>query len=297
MNRFAGVFAVALSLVLASGVASAQLTKEQGKCVNKINKDMIKLAAQRGKENNECVEDYVKGALAPATAENCLTLDPNGKLASRAAKTTADEQKNDCLGANLPPYSYTSAANTNAEALAGETGVIRDVFGPNLDASLKLCNPNEQACECQRFAVDRIEKIYRAAGKVFTKCKKAALAVGKDPFTAGAASAVEVAQCMTSPALSGFSVQEDTKGKIANARTQLFDTLTQFCTGLPMTSGDAFSTGKCSGNTGLGVDNITALTDCLKNNVMCRFCKMVEDADGLVIDCDTWSGGTCEAMP
>lgn len=277
--------------VMAPGAFAQPQDSDQQRCINKINKAMIKLQAQQGKENSGCLKDYVKGVdlTSVGGAEGCLTADRKGKVADRSAKTVSDESKN-CVPADLPNFAYTSAANVNSVAVAQEVALMHDVYGNPIDNTLQLCDPNEQVCLCQRQASDRIEKIFRAAGKIFLKCKKAALEVGKDPFPVGAASPAEVATCVIGPSAAGLSVQEDTKQKIANAVTQLGDTLSQFCGSLPS---DAFANGNCAGNTG-PVENLSAATTCLSRQAKCRFCKMVELGDGLSIDCNTWSGGTCD---
>lgn len=279
-----GSVCLAVLLVFGVGMASAQVqTSAEQKCINKINKDMIKVQAAQGKLNAGCVKDAVKTG---SDAENCINADAKNKVGSKAAKTVSDEQKK-CL-IDPPGIAYLSAGTANAAAIAAEKNLIHDVFGSPLTngvTGLYQCDTHPQECGCQRQAIDRVEKSVRAMSQIFVKCKKAALAVGKDPFPSGAMSNAEIAECVTNGALAGgLSVESDTKGKVANAFTQLDDTVAQFCTA---GGTDEFIGGDCATLTG------TALGDCLEQRARCRFCEMVNAGDGLSINCSAWSGGTC----
>lgn len=98
------VAVLALALLIHSGTAwAAPQTKDQQKCINKINKDGIKVQATQGKENTECVkckknalksskEPFANGAAAASDLEVCVddpgvpnsvAADSKGKIAKR----------------------------------------------------------------------------------------------------------------------------------------------------------------------------------------------------------------------
>ena len=278
MKRVVGsTLGVAVLFCAAAAWAQPQ-GNDQQKCINKINKDTIKVQAAQGKLNAACVKDAVK---VGSDAEACIAADAKGKVAGKEAKTVEDDSKN-CVGLSpQPDFAYVGAGTANAAAVQAETDLIHDVFGNPVNPGLFLCDNFPAECLCQRQGIDRVEKLFRAMSKLFVKCKKAALAIGHDPFPMGAASASDIGECVSNVAV-GLSVAADTKGKVADAKTQLSDTLTQFCT-----VGGEFDAGTCTGL------SAAPLVDCLANRTRCRFCLMVNTADNLAVDCNAFSGTTC----
>jgi hypothetical protein len=271
--------ALCLGLLLSAGTALAAESNQQAKCINKINKDTIKVLAAKGKLGGGCVKDAVKTSLTPgAAATSCLAADAKGKVSGKKAKTVSDEMKN--CSAPLPDFAYTSAANANADADNAGGQLMQDVFGVSFGALLP-CDTNPKECLCQRQAIDRVVKMFNAANQIFVKCKKFALAIGHDPFPLGASSAADIEKCATGPG-SGLSVAEDPGAKIADAGTQLGDTVTKFC---GQTPNDEFAIGRCA-----GLSNANR-TICLEDRVFCRFCLMVNGADNLAINCDVFDDG------
>jgi len=283
MMQVRGKLAVGVTVLLLAAAAWAiPQDKFQQKCINKINKDTIAVEAVQGKLDAGCIKDAVKVG-SSTIAETCINSDPAGKVAKKAAITNKDNT-NKCASINpQPDFAYTSPAIVNTAAIQAERDLIHDVFGSPLDAGLFKCDVHPLQCLCQRQVVDRVEKLGRAMSGIFVKCKNAALAIGHDPFPLGATQASDIAECVTNAAIPQ-SVQADTKTKISTAQAQLLATWTQFC---HKTSDDEFHGGVCPGLLG------SALTDCLAQRVRCRFCRMVDTADALAINCATWSGGSC----
>ena len=54
---------IGTALLLFSGAASAQLLKEEEKCVNTANKNAQKIASAQGKDISSCIKDGAKGKL------------------------------------------------------------------------------------------------------------------------------------------------------------------------------------------------------------------------------------------
>ncbi len=269
----------AVAVLLASTTASASpQSNQQQKCINTINKDTIKVLAAQTKLGTGCVKDAVKTG---SNAETCINSDPKGKVGGKSAKTSSDQTKQ-CT-APLPDFAFTGAATANGAAIQAGRDVMHDGFGSPLDAGLYSCDTAPAECLCQRQAIDRVAKIFNATSQIFVKCKKFALAIGHDPVPLGAASAADIEGCITNAGY-GISVAADPGSKIADATTQLGDTIAKFCGTTP---NDEFAGGLCS-----GLSNAQRTT-CLANRVKCRFCQLVNAADALAVDCATFSGTTC----
>jgi hypothetical protein len=266
-------------LALFATAASAQQSDQQAKCINKVNKAASKVQAAQGKANAACVKEFVKGSISGVNAaDNCVLDDPKDKVEGKQQNVLNDENKN-CIMGQLPDFGYAGGVTAGTVAYQVEVDLIRDVFGNPVDNGLFICDTNPDECLCQRQAIDRVEKLFRAMSKLWVKCKKAALAIGKDPFLAGAANIGELQQCVTNGSIA-LSVQADTKGKLAAGELQMGDTIGQFCT----PGGNEEFPGVCTGLSG------APLVTCLRNQVECRFCKMVNGVDTATIDCAAWSG-------
>ena len=282
---FLGVGVVAM---LVPGLASAELVKEQQICINKMNKDGVKVQAAQLKVNDGCVKDEVKKGPV-GFADGCIDADPKGKVAKKRAKTVSDDGKK-C--GNTPAVFYSGPAVTNDAAEDTSKALLRDIFGPTLGA-LQNCDTNPEECLCQRKVINRVSKLTRAISKIWLKCKKAAMKNGKEPFTSGGAEVpAQLEQCITThPLNGGLSVESDTKGKILKARDQLDATADQFC---GLGTDDEFDPGECSGfSTPPGGADGNGLANCLRDLAKCRVCEMVNATDDLAIDCDAWVGITC----
>ncbi len=279
--------AAVAAVALLHGVAWADVqSSDQQKCINKMNKDGIKVQAAQGKENVECVKRKSNNELPGAMdAEECLTEDLRLKVQGKQDKTIQDETSF-CTGPGLPDFGYTTGAYVGTTAAEVEVELIHDVFGDEpIDGGLFEKDPNVNEAVCQRNTVDRIEKLMQSMGREFVKCKKNALKVGKDPFPLGATAGVDLEDCVdNSSALN--SVAADTKGKLAKRKQNLLDTLNEQC---EATSVSAVSfPGQCNGQTGAG------LHQCLIDLVECRFCQFVNFIDAINVDCDAFSFSTCD---
>jgi hypothetical protein len=284
MRGLTGIACLGTVLLLAGAAAAfPPQTDQQQKCVNKVNKAVTKVQAAQGKVNAGCVKAFVKGKLPGVNAaENCLLDDVKDNVEAKQAKVLVDETAN-CLAGQLPDFGYTDGTSAGLAAYQAEVDLIHDVFGAPVDNGLWLCDPYGAECQCQRQTIDRVEKLFRAMSKLWLKCKRPALVVGKDPFPLGAASEAELAQCLYNGSIP-LSVQADTKGKVANGTQQLTDTINQFCAG-PFNQ-QPFAASVCSGLSG------TNLANCFANQAKCRFCKMIQTVDnlGANVNCAMWSG-------
>jgi hypothetical protein len=289
--KFLAVVAATGLLPLGAAWADPQ-TKDQQKCINKLNKDGIKVQAAQGKENSECVKrkanDELGGSQSGSQAEACLTADGKGKVQKKMDKTSADETK--FCQADVPDFGYTSATNVNDAAQQAELDLIHDLFGAApVDGGLFSKNPNVNEAVCQRNVINRVEKLIQTMGREFVKCKKNALAVAKEPFLNGAASAADLETCVDDAGTPG-SVLDDAKNKIADRQQNLLDTILDQCDPGGF-SFDPFG-GACAG---LSAGPAATLRNCLADLAECRFCQFVNDADALNIDCGVFAGTTAAA--
>lgn len=282
---------VGLAVALVAGPAAvlAELPSAEQICINKINSDGVKVQAAQLKLNDGCVKDAVKTQLSPGpAADACIELDGKGKVAKKRASTTADITKK-C--GTTPSIFFAGATVTNDAAEEGAKALLRDVFGPTLGA-LQSCDTNASECACQVKVINRLSKMERAMAKIWLQCKKAAMKGSKEPFApVGAITNAELEQCVTNAALTGgLSVAADTKGKIADAKSQLAASADQFCAKGAV---DEFAGGECAGFSTPPTLDSAGLADCMEAQAKCRLCETINLTDALAIDCDAWAGITC----
>jgi hypothetical protein len=267
----------ALAALLFGSPALAQVQNDnQQACLNKANKAGAAVAKAQGKEHAACLRAAGNGDLETPTAQACLTADLKGKVQKKEDKTVEIVTEN-C--ADVPNFGFISAATVNASAIQAEFDLLGDVFGANLDAAVINCDTNKDGCTCQQKVLKAVDKL--AAKKVaeFLKCKKEVL-------DNGAASGPALGNCVSSP-LTENSIAADTKGKIAKAIEGLNKVIADPCDLNGVTSG-AFP-GSCNLLTG------TMLRDCLDVLVECRVCQMINDVDGLSVNCDTFDNGAADS--
>jgi hypothetical protein len=266
-------------LVSALVVFAQQQNADQQKCLNGINKDGANVAKAQGKENAHCLKDAGNGTILPGTAQSCLTADADGKVQKADDKTTALQ----AASCSPPPsFGYTGASNTNAAGSEREVALVGDVFGGNLDAAVISCGSNKPGCQCQQKVLGAVEKLANTKLGIFVKCKNTAL-------KAGASSSAALENCVSDGGTPG-SISADTNGKIAKSVGKLSDTITKKCDTPGVTTG-AFP-GNCTGLTGTSTPT---LGTCLDQQVECRVCQLLNQADALSVDCDLFDDGVADA--
>lgn len=262
--------AVALSLLMNAPGVLGQQNKEQQKCLNKLNKDGAAVAKAQGKEHLSCLKKAGKGKLL-SNMLACITADEKMKVQKKKDKTLADD--GDFCG-QVPGFAYLGAGTVNAAAVQGETDLLSDVFGTDLDGAVIGCDTDKDGCICQQKVMKNIEKIAATKLKEFLKCKKQAL-------KGGANSAAALIACVNDGGTVG-SIAADSKGKIQKKVDKLGADIGDKCDAPGVTG--AFP-GDCTGQSG------SALRDCLDAQVECRVCQIINDMDGLFINCDLFDDG------
>jgi hypothetical protein len=268
--RLAAWAAAAAVGLAAAGSAFAQVqNKDQQKCISTFNKDTCKVAATQGKANAGCVKAAAKG---DATS-GCLTADPSGKIAKKKSKTTSDETKNDCLGANAPGFGYSDGSAGNATATGEEVALFLDTYGTTDPTAVVSTAKLEGGC--QSAVTADLEKVIAAKWKEFVGCKNTALRT--------ASSAADLGTCITP---GGIAL--DAKGKITRALAKLNADITGKCAGIDVAT--TFP-GNCK-NSPLG-----SLGTCLDTLAECRACRALNEIDELQVNCDLFddnvANGSC----
>lgn len=274
-KRLAIVCATSVLLNVSASFAQIQ-DSEQKACINNVNKAGINVSKQQAKENVNCIKLAGNGDLM-ITAQACLTADIKGRLAKKTAKTSATATK--YCSNTLPNFGFTNAGNVNQYSAQAELDLLADVFGANLDAAVISCETNKPGCLCQQKVTKAFDKLAAKKTAEFLKCKKATL---KDGSTTSAAL---LERCVNDPLTPG-SIAADTKGAIAKAATGLADKIADECDAEGVTNG-AFPN-VCDTLTGM------PLATCIDVQVECRVCQMINDIDGLFVNCDLFDNNTLD---
>jgi hypothetical protein len=157
-------------------VAAQGLAKDSQKCINTMNKNLLKVTSTVGKDVHACVKNFGKrktDKLGPGgTPETCLLADVKGKVAKATTKTEEDYAK-DC--GVLPPVGVTDPDTVNMAARKAQLFLVRDIFGPDLDAGL---SQEDSPAKCQEAALKSALKCHGARVKAYNACKKAAMKAG-----------------------------------------------------------------------------------------------------------------------
>ena len=286
-----GLVSVLVVLLFAPGPASAQLDKDEQKCVLEINKQLQKLAATQGKDVVSCVQNFSKdktGELGSPTpsAEACLSQDVKGKLAKASAKA-ASKISSRCA---QPPSFGQSDPNAIIDiAVQKELDLVHDIFGSALNGvdklgPLVLEADDKERAKCQLDGLKAAEKCQVAKLKQFISCKKEAL---KDGTATSSADVQQVCMESLDPQSTGGDVYggiPDPKGKIQKAcQEKLVDKLQKKC------SNDLDAFPGC--NDPNAPASAAELGACLDRLVECRACLALNDVDGLERNCDLFDDG------
>jgi cysteine-rich repeat protein len=263
-----------------SCVAEAPASKTHQKCINALNKAGAKLAVTQGKLGLACLDDAAAGNTAgfgtPATAQDCLSNDPDGKLARVEAKAAAAEGKK-CDPGDLPGFAYAGSAAVIAGAEAEGVALVGDLFGPDLGAATIADAVDKAGARCQQDVLKATESLSNTAFKLAVKQKKRLIA-GKGGALAVSDPALELS-------LLGY-LQADAKGKLGKKAGRIESEAARRCGGVTLDS--AFP--GCAPSA-----DATALASCASRAARCRFCRALNAFDGLAMDCDSLDDATANA--
>lgn len=243
------------------------------RCIRKMNEAGAALVKAQHKLDRKCLTDAAKGKTeklgVPATAQACLTNDPKGKVAKRAAKTLSAEAKK-CAGFTpLTLFAYEGGAAVNAAGSAEPIALMADLFGADLDATLIPKALDKKGAKCQAELTKAAHALGDRLFKLAVKEKKALLK-GKDDGTLARSDASLQLQLET-------YLAADDAGKIAKKETRLREMVRKRCKGVDL---DVAVPG-CAPST-----TPNELSACATAFARCRFCRAFNAFDGLALDCD-----------
>jgi len=269
--RYVALVSLALvALATPPPAAGVPLTKAQQKCVDALNKALVKVVGAQAKEIEACVKLRAKGK--GGNVDACVTADAKRKVEKAADKTAKDAGKR--CGDPPPPYGATDAATVNVAGEQAARDLARDLFGPALNTAILTQAFDKNGSKCQLALAAAVKKCRDTKLKEFLKCKKTGLKKGTIDSSAGLEACVGA----------------DPKGKIAKACDE------------PV-KGDAIRKALARKCVAKGADlaaaappcgvtaDVEATHACLEPAIECRVCRALDLADGLGRDCDTFDDG------
>ncbi len=266
--------ALLLALFLVPGLASAQLNKDEQKCVNTSNKSAQKIADAQGKNYSSCIKDFAKGKTG--SADVCTAADAKGKLSKANSKYDEKTAKDCAEGDGF--MAIADNATVKAAAKDKELAILEMIFGTDggVDGAIITEADDKTNSKCQQAIVKAVFKCQATKWKEYNKCKKFKIK-GKDTTQAETAQELQD-ECLDDATTGGVP---DGKGKIAK-KCNFSSTISKKC------PNNVFP--GCPGDT-------NALNACLDAVVECKFCQAINAIDGLNRNCDDFddnvSNGSC----
>ncbi len=258
---------IVLSAVLASGTAFAVVQdKAQQKCINTLNKGMLKVTKAQLKADGKCIKDFANGK--NMDADTCYNT--NTKVDDAQAKLCEEQTKKCTTVPTLGPTgcgTINNYAEYNGSEFASE--ILNDA---NPDSGIVLCATSKPACKCQTAVLKSASKLLSTIQKEFNGCKKNGLKNKTTPFD----DVTDLNACLGA----------DPKNKISKELTKLNTAITKKCTDKGVAV--PFALGDCMGLTGM------ALGTCLEREARCAACIIAVASDDLTLDCDAFDDANDE---
>ncbi len=272
MSYHLGYCAVTTILILAFFALPA--AAEDAKCIAAFNKNAGKVASVQGKEIRKCVKAADKAGTPNAAA--CSIADGKDKVAKAQGRTVDQDVggASDKCDGTAPTFLYSGAANANSVAAQAALGLAADMFGADLDSSV-VTDGDRAKSKCRDQVYKAATKVFDTKAKVFLKCKSQALKTG-----ASDNAAVESA-CV----VAGGPGLVDGNDKVRKSVEKLMGKASKSCIDTSQAT-DTLFPGDCTGQTG-----DPAFGVCIDRLIECRVCEMLNDVDGLSIDCDLFDDG------
>jgi cysteine-rich repeat protein len=248
-------------------------SKAQQKCIKVLSSLGDKVASQQSREIADCFKDAANGKLATSVAE-CAVADRKGKLAKMAGKLSAaqdgepdNRKKTKCV--ERPDFGWIEDSLMTEGITSTALLFAQELVGSDLDAV--ALSGDKTARNCQQILLKASSKMLATDLREFLVCQKGALAGGAD-------TASDVGACWS-------TVGADAKGKRAKAADKFAKLADAKCNA----AGVAFSTvaaGSCAGSV-----NSADFADCLKPQSVCAACQIINEMEGIGVDCDEIDDG------
>jgi cysteine-rich repeat protein len=263
------------------GTVESPAPVAQQRCIQKLNERGAALVKAQHKQSLACLTAAAKGDTAalgvPATAQDCLTNDPKGKIAKAQTKTL-DGEASQCEPADLPTFAYAGGAAVNTAGTAESVALMADLFGANLDLAVIAKALDAPGAKCQKSVTQATQALANRLFKLSVKEKKLLLAGKEDGSLARSNDALETQLLVF--------LEADAAGKIAQKEADLRSAARTKCGSVAL---DAAFPG-CAPSA-----DATALATCATNDARCRFCRSFNAFDGLAIDCDAFDDDAANA--
>ena len=268
----------------------SQLNREQMRCLNEMNKAGAAVVKEQGKSNLSCLKSAARGSAKKLgvppqiqTAEACLGNDVGAKVNRRLAKL-ATKDLTRCLDSSTarPAFAYTTAVQVAAVAPASARGVVRAVFGDDLDLAVVTQVADRNGAKCQAEVLKRANALVNTLWKATLKGKKAALKGGRNenPPPTGSASALRSALLDYLAAAGARKIDQASSKLAGGTLARCSDVVTPLAALFP------------------GCDSVAdpaAVADCAEEASRCEFCQSLEGFDELGLDCDAFDNGVTDA--
>ncbi len=162
--------ALFVAALMFSGVADAQLSKDEQKCVNTSNKHAQKIADAQGKNLSSCIKDFAKGK--NGSADVCTAADAKGKLSKANSKYDSKTAKDCTLGSGF--MLIADNATVKSVAKDKELAILEMIFGTDggIDGAIIAEADDKTDSKCQQAIVKAVFKCQATKWKEFNKCKK-----------------------------------------------------------------------------------------------------------------------------
>ena len=257
--------------LLAGGIASAQLSGADQKCIDNYNNKLRLVSQQAGKSATGCMKAATAGD--EPNCEACVVNNPDGKIAAKETKVT------ELFGPGakcdpVPLVIVKPAAIGNAAHRSAITRIMHELFGNPIG----FVSTDKMDAKCLNKAVQRSTQAFTEIIKQQRACKKNGLKGGSI-----SSNATLTAQCGT------FS-QIDGAGKAAGKLAKLDADILSACAqpGIDLAALFDGLPPACHGTA-------AALSSCLQAHTRCRACYALNYADSETMNCDVFDDGTTNA--
>jgi cysteine-rich repeat protein len=266
--------------------------KAQQKCILAMNTNAAGLAATWAAEAGRCLTNASAGKATqlgtPSTAQACLLDDPRGRVAVTRDKLARQDAR-ECMAQpeQFPTYAYRSADVVAHDVEVQSSGLVADLFGPDLDATLIPAASDKHGAQCQAQVLKSTASVFGASMQTFIACKKGALS-GRSRLN-GAGPVESLMQLQDEIRICLDRSRSDSHGKIRKAVASLQTSIVSKC-GSPGVTSPLPSLAP-----GCAAADLGDLMACPARVAACRFCETANAVDGLGISCDAYDDGMANA--
>jgi cysteine-rich repeat protein len=266
--KVATIAAVLLSFsIVSASSSSAQVSTVDQKCIAAFNKGLRKTSRSHAKIVKRCLTQAAAGRLVEQP-EDCIALDPKRKLL-RTIVSEADSTGYHCTF-GLPSFGVGTNQSGLPRAVLTQFGLLHGTIGPDLNENL-LTDPYDSRCQVK--VMSTLMKCEDARQKEYLKCQRKGLRDGS--IVDGPSLAAE---CLGS----GLSQQPDEKGRIeSKCEKAIVRDLVRHC----------WYTDFSQTFASCGANDLDSTAECLKSESACQLCRMLNDAGGVLRDCDAFDDG------